>query len=174
MHVDYGECAKKGIDVFKDNALEFIIATFITIVGSILIVTGPPLIAGLFYMADKALKGRKPEVSDVFEGFNYLLPSLEYALIILLGLLLLAIPGFIILIVGVYAMPILVTEKINGLKAVKKALKLGRENFLDVLGVSFMTMVLYVVGHAVFLVGALITIPIAVVSLMKAYQVTTS
>ncbi len=174
MHVDYGECAKKGIDIFKDNALAFILATFIATVGCVLIVTGPPLIAGLFYMADKSLKGRKAEVSDVFEGFNYLIPSLVYAVIVLAGLAFLAVPGLIIMIVGVYAMPILVAEKVDGVTAVKKALRLGRNNFLDVLGVSFMTMVLYVVGVSVFFVGALITVPIAVISLTKAYQVTIS
>ena len=171
MHVDYGVCVKKGIDVFKDNALSFIIATFITIVGSIFIITAPPLIAGLFYMADKGLKGRTVEVSDLFEGFNYLVPSLIYGMIVLVGFIALAIPGFIITILGVYALPILVAEKVDGVGAVKKALRLGKENFLDVLGVSFMSLVLLAVGEAVFVVGSLITIPVAVISITKAYQV---
>lgn len=171
MHVDYGECAKKGIDVFKDNAAAFIAATFIVVVGSVFVVTAPPLVAGLFYMAEKGIKGRKVEVSDVFEGFNYLIPSLVYALIICVGLLVLVVPGAIILVVGIYAMPIIVIEKMEGMKAVKVALQMGKENILDVLGLSFMTLVLHAAGTAVFFAGQLITVPIAVIALTKAYHV---
>lgn len=174
MHVDYSECVKKGVDVLKDNALSFIIATFIAFAGSIFIVTAPPLIAGLFYMADKGIKGQRVEVSDVFEGFDYLIPSLMYAFVILIGLVLFIVPGVLMLILGIYAMPILVIERVEGVDAVKKAIKIGREHTLDVLGVSFMTMVLYVVGQAVFFVGLLITVPVAVVALTKAYYVSKS
>ncbi|MFH1789008.1 MAG: glycerophosphodiester phosphodiesterase [Candidatus Altiarchaeota archaeon] len=171
MHVDYGECAKKGIDVFKDNALAFIVGSFIVVVGSVFVVTAPPLIAGLFYMADKGIKGRKVEVSDVFEGFNYLVPSMIYALIVCIGLLLFIVPGVIVLVVGIYAMPIIVLENADGMKAVKEALRMGKENILDVLGLSFMTLVLHAAGTAVFFAGQLITVPIAVIALTKAYRV---
>ncbi|MFH1835768.1 MAG: hypothetical protein ABH851_06235 [Methanobacteriota archaeon] len=174
MHVDYGVCVKKGIDVFKDNALAFIIATFIAIIGMIPVITAPPLIAGLFYMADKGMKGRKVEVSDIFEGLDYLIPSLIYGLIVLVGLMVFVVPGVVILILGIYAMPILVIDKVDGLTAVKKALNFGKENFLDVLGVSFMTMVLVIVGESVFMVGSLITIPIAIIAITKAYEVSMS
>ncbi|MDI6859295.1 MAG: hypothetical protein QMC85_02240, partial [Methanocellales archaeon] len=61
--------------VFKEHWVSYLIATGIAVFGSIFIITAPPLIFGLYYMAIKGLNGEDVEIADIFKGFNYLVTS---------------------------------------------------------------------------------------------------
>lgn len=91
---------KQGFETFKNNVIAYMLGTLIAMLGSMLIVTAPPLIFGLYFMAVKGSQGHKVEVVDVFNGFNYFIKSWTFYIIILMLAGLGFAPGFVLILLS--------------------------------------------------------------------------
>ncbi len=124
---------KKAWRISLDNFVVLIIAGLITLVGSLLIVTAPPLFFGLFYICIRLYSGEDAKISDVFKGFEYFLTSWGIALLgglaVAIGLVLLVIPGLLLSIVFQYAAAIALIEKKGAIDSLKRSFELGKKNF---------------------------------------------
>jgi hypothetical protein len=78
---------RDGFTVYSENLTTFILAMLCAAVGSIFIVTAPPLLFGLYSMGLKAAKGRSVEVKDLLDGFRYAIKSWVYVILVLLLIL---------------------------------------------------------------------------------------
>ncbi|AEH61307.1 conserved hypothetical protein [Methanosalsum zhilinae DSM 4017] len=153
-------------NVYKNNFITYILAAIITIFGSIIIITIAPLFYGLTYMALKGVRGEVPEVRDVFEGFNHFIRSWIYMIIagimLIVGYMLLIIPGIILSILLLYSLPLLVIRGYSAIDAIKESIALARANFIDTLIIFAVLAVLNIFASYTvtepFSIGMLLTI----------------
>jgi len=172
--LDHEQVFSDTWDVFKRDFVTYIIATLIAVLGSFLIVTAAPLSYGLFFMGLKGIRGEDVEIKDVFEGFNHFIRSwvmvIVAAILVMIGFMLLVIPGIVIGILLIYAFPLLVIRGYGGIDAIKESIEIGRANFVDTLILAIVIWVISAIGGYV-VVGSLITLPLIFIALtIAAYQ----
>ena len=147
-------------NIFKNNIVAYIIGTLIAVIGSIFIITIAPLVYGLTYMAVRGIKGETVEINDVFEGFNNFIRSWVFviaaAILIMIGYIFLVIPGIILSILLIYALPLLVLRDYGGIDAIKESINIGKENFKDTLILFVIIVVLNAIGGSIPLAFALV------------------
>ena len=156
------DTVKKGFNLFKEQYVALIIGTLIALVGMILIITIPPLIFGIYYMCTQIVKGEKVEISDVFKGFNYFFTSwglfIVGLLAIMIGLVLLVIPGLLLMVLLQYAIAVAILENRGAISSLKRSYAIGKENFTFSLVLWILMAVISSVGELIT-IGVLITIP---------------
>lgn len=147
-------------NIFKNNIAAYIIGTLIAVIGSIFIITIAPLFYGLTYMAARGIKGEKVEINDVFEGFNNFIRSWVFVIaagiLLMIGYFFLIIPGIILSILLIYALPLLVLRDYGGIDAIKESINIGKNNFTDTLILFVIIVVLNAIGGGIPLAFALV------------------
>jgi uncharacterized membrane protein len=126
------DVVREGFAVFKVSWLSFILASVVVTIGSIFIITAPPLFFGLYHMSLKAQRGESVEVFDVLKGFNYFVTSWVLSIVAVIaigiGLIFLIIPGLALAVLFTYAIPIALKEELGAIESLKKSFNIGKEN----------------------------------------------
>ncbi|MDD5112337.1 MAG: hypothetical protein PHG85_07320 [Candidatus Altiarchaeota archaeon] len=184
---------KESFRAFLENLVAYVIGFLVCSVGSLLIVTAPPLEFGAYYMCLKGARGEKVKITDIFKGFSFFKVSWMYFLFILLiGLapvLLVSIaagnailsPGVFILYGAVlcwilalvfsqtYAIPAIISKNLEAADGAKASMSLVKEN----LGATILLMIcLVAIGMALSLIpiaGGLISGIITSIATSKMY-----
>jgi uncharacterized membrane protein len=133
----------------------------------------PPLFGSLVLITLQKIRGQGLEVSEILKGFNYFLPLLFASVVIgvfvFLGFLFLIIPGIIISAFYIFTVPLIVDRGLDFWQAMEQSRLKAMEDIFGMLIFSLMLIALIVLG-AIFLgVGLLVTMPIAVNTLVFAY-----
>ncbi|NUN48820.1 MAG: hypothetical protein HUU15_08345 [Candidatus Brocadiae bacterium] len=120
-----------------------------------------PLFAGLHVAAFKQLRGEKPEVGDIFAGFHWFgatcMAGLLYLLGVSVGFLLCIIPGFILMIWWMFAIPLCASHNMGAMDALARSKEMVSRSFTEFLVfglvIFLIQMVAGVVPFGQFLVG---------------------
>ena len=131
--VEKVEATLKGAyELFKNNLVVFILAQVIVLVGSLFVITIPPLVFGLYCMALKGLRGKKLEIKDVFKGFDYLFTSWVMFLVgfiaIIVGLIFFVLPGLALMVLFNYAIAVAILENRGGIASLKRSVRVTLDN----------------------------------------------
>jgi len=188
VDVKFGEWIQQGWELYKANIGVWIVASLLAVVigvATVGILSGP-MMAGLAWMALVLVdrKEPKPQIGDVFKGFDYFLQSFLFFLV--WGIIMLAISaislipciGTLVVIavsivlhtVLMFGLFLIVDKKMEFWPASMLSLNVVKPNFFPFLGLLVVAMIIGHVGAIACGIGVIVTMPIAVCILAVAYR----
>jgi uncharacterized membrane protein len=146
----------KGFDFFGPSLVAMLLHTLP--VAAIIIPTYLLFYVSIFVAAAAQSQSNSPAgVLGVFFTF--------FLVIIVISVLIVIISvGFI------FAFPLIVDRRLNGLEAVKLSFKAGLANFWRLLGMMLLTGIMTMVGMAFCIVGMFLVLPISYAAIAAAYE----
>jgi uncharacterized membrane protein len=166
-----GKCISAGFDGLKKDPVTHIVTSLLVgIVGgfSAGLLTGPMMV-GYMRMIQKEEAGNKPEIADVFKGFDDFVPALLAVLLssiaVSIGFLLCIIPGLLILaLVPTAAFLVAMGEK-DSIQAIKRAFEAVKANLLSAMLCVIVLSIVGSLGSIVCGIGVIVTMPIAFIGM---------
>jgi len=172
---------KDGWTLYKDNWQNFLGAYAIyTLIGLLAQKTGPlllfimpPFFGSLFIITFQCIRTKNIDMKEMLTGLYYynplLLVSTLVGILSFMGFMLFIIPGIIISVLYLFAVPLIIDGKLNFWEAMEVSRKKVMENLGGYLIFGLLLMALIVLGAITMGVGILITMPIAINTLCFAY-----
>jgi len=154
--------------VSRTNPLmAFAIIIIFAIVNSI-------LYAGIFGIAIKQIKGHAIEVGDLFNSIDFAWPvfwaSFMMGILIAIGLVFCIIPGIILAGLFLFAVPLIIDQKLNASDAISTSFATLKSQWLSAAIFALVVGLIYFLGAVCLYVGLIVTLPIAVLSITVAYR----
>lgn len=122
-------------------------------------------------------EGKKFDFEDFLWGIrsmtrllNVLLVQVLVWLMIMVGLILLLVPGIYVSVPLTLASTVLVRSDVDAVTAIKRSFEMSKGYWWDLAGLGLVIFLLNIVGALCFLVGVLITIPMSVIILFLAIE----
>lgn len=188
VDVKFGEWIQQGWELYKANIGVWIVASLLAIVISVatLGILSGPMMAGLVWMALVLVdrKDPKPQIGDVFKGFDYFLQSFLFYLV--WGIIMLAISfvslipcigALVVIVVSIvlhtalmFGLFLIVDKKMEFWPASMLSLNVVKPNFFPFLGLLVVAMLIGHVGAIACGIGVIVTMPITVCILAVAYR----
>ncbi len=183
---DIGYYLSKGYEIFKENFGNFIGYTvlylLIVIIGGLIpgigtivsIVLPAPLVAGFYIVARKINKDESYEFGDFFKGFDFFLQLFLSALIsgifVLVGILLLIIPGLYLGVAYSFTSFFIVFNNMEFWPAMEASRKLITRNWFPVFGFVLVLGIINLLGLLCLGVGLLFTVPLTSCAMYAAFE----
>jgi uncharacterized membrane protein len=171
-----GDYINRGIELFKQNIGGFVGFTLLYLIavgGSgqipyvgwlIQTVIGAPLAAGFFLVAHKIAKGEAYEFNDFFKGFDHMVQlvvgNLVMTVLVIVGLILLLLPGFYLAIAYTMFVPIVVFGRFEFWPALELSRKVVTKNWLNFFLLALVYAGIAILGILALGVGILAAIPV--------------
>ena len=102
--------------------------------------------------------------------WNYLAATIVVGIAIILGLLLLIVPGIIVALMFMFATIIVIDRERGPIEAMKESMRVTRGYKWSLLGLAVVLVLLNVLGLLAFVVGLLVSIPVSLLAFMHAYR----
>jgi len=133
------------------------------------------LMAGLFKYYLKLIRAEGPTFGDAFAGFGpltgqLLLLGLVNGFLTTLGYLLCVVPGLYLSVSWMFALPLVIDRNLPFWDAMELSRKVTAKHFFLMLAFLFVIGLLAISGIIACCVGLLVTIPLASLSLLYAYE----
>lgn len=133
-----------------------------------------PLTAGFFIVAFKLIKQQATTFGDFFRGFDnflqFFLLSLVMGLLVLLGFLLLIIPGIYLAVAYTFALPLVVERRFDFWTAMETSRKLVTKQWFSFFGFGLLLFLINFAGALLCGLGLLITVPLTYCAIAAAYE----
>ena len=189
VEVKFGEWFDKGFSLYKENLGTLVLASLIALVLSAVTlgILAGPMLAGIILITlgffDK--KEPKPEVGNVFKGFDYFLNSLLFVIVwgvavLVVSFILALIPCIgqlaslcVIYVVQAFLMFglfLIVDKRMEFWPASVESFDKVKTNFWPFLGLSVVTSIIASIGAIACGIGVAITAPIQACVLTVAYR----
>lgn len=147
------------------------ISALLSVINSVISV---PLNAGFYVVAFKLVKRRATTFSDFFRGFNYFLPlllaSIVTGIFILLGLLLLIVPGIYLAVAYSFTVPLILERKMDFWQAMETSRKLISKRWFSFFWLGLLVFLINIAGALACGLGLLVTVPLTYCTYVAAYE----
>lgn len=154
------------------GSLPSFIPVFLISVG--LSILGVILTIGLMKIFLRMYDGEDPKIEEIFSYYklfwNYISVSILYGLIVLGGLILLIVPGIIWAIKYSFAPLIVVDTGVGPRAALRESANLTKNLKSRLLGFGIVCVVVALLGYLVFMVGALVSVPVVSFAWIYVYR----
>ncbi len=129
---------------------------------------------GLTKIGLKVYAGEKFDVTSLFDSYRlflkYFLASILYGLAVLVGLVLLIVPGIILAIrMGLYTY-LIVDKEIGPIDALKESMKLTKGNVGNLFLFWFVLFGVLLLGFLALIVGVIVAIPVTILAYVFVYR----
>ena len=187
--VKFGEWIEKGFNLYKENFSILVLASLIAILLSVVTIgiLAGPMLAGLILITLKLLDREKPkpEVGELFKGFDYFLQSFLFIVVwgvavfiamSIVGLvpfigalasLFLSLAAGALLMFGLF---LIVDKGMDFWPASLESFNVVKTNFWPFLGLSIVAGIIGSIGAIACGIGVVITLPIQYCILTVAYR----
>jgi hypothetical protein len=183
--VQPGKYLREGWELFKQNPggfIGFAIVFFIIqgvlgylprIGGLISLAISAPLGAGFYVVSAKLMQGRTPVFQDFFTGFQFFLPllllSVISALLIILGFVLLVLPGIFLMVCYLFPSMLIIDQRLDFWPAMELSRRTVQTQWFGFF-VFVVLLVLVNLGGALLLgIGLLVSLPVSACAVAAAY-----
>ena len=133
-----------------------------------------PLIAGFHIFTMKKLMGRRAELSDLFLGFNYFVPTLVASIVIGLlvfcGTLLCIIPGLVVAAMYKFAYLFIVDKRMDFWPAMQASHAVVKRDYVGFTLFLILMALVNLLGVLCCIVGIFVTIPVTFAAITIAYK----
>ncbi len=188
-NVDIAEALRRGFNLYKENITTLMIATLLAMIISVVTVgiLAGPMMAGLILitlrLVDKS--DPKPEIGDLFKGFEFFLPSLVYIVLLMvaqfvgkfvlgwfpiIGILLSSLFGMALSASVMFAMYYIVDRKQDVVAAIQQSFELVKKNFWVFLALNLVAGLLSGLGFIACVIGIIVTAPFYVTTISIVYR----
>lgn len=120
------------------------------------------------------IKGRPSQVGDIFSQgdklVNGIIASILFWIMLLIGFVLLIVPGIIVFIRFAHYQSAIVEKNLSGIDALKYSWNLTRGNGLSLFGLAILTFLIAVAGLLALVVGLIVAIPVVWLAQLIAYR----
>ena len=181
-----GDYVNRGWELFKQNIGGFVGFSFLYLVavaGSgqipyigwlIQTLIGAPLVAGFFIVADKIAKGQPHEFNDFFKGFDHMLQlvigNLVMSVLIVLGLVLLIVPGIYLAVAYSMFVPIVIFARLEFWPALELSRKVVTKNWVNFFVLALVFVGIALLGLLALVVGLFAALPVIYCISYSAYD----
>jgi len=151
----------------QKSAMAYLLLTIIQYLVNVIIGIG--LIRISLELVDKL----KPKIRDLFYYkpiVEYILASIISGIVVIVGLILLIIPGIILAVRLQYATYLVVDKNLGALEAIKKSWKITRGNTWNLFFLGIILGLINILGVLCLLVGLFITIPLGMLATTFIYR----
>ncbi len=133
------------------------------------------LMGGLVYYYLKLIRGEDATLSDAFSGFTrapvpLLLLGLVKALLLALGLALCVVPAIYLGVAWAFATALVIDRRLDFWNALELSRKVVSRHWFTILALIVLNAIVGIAGLLACCVGIIVTIPVALISLMYAYE----
>jgi uncharacterized membrane protein len=171
-----GRWISEGWQMVKEDIGNYILMALLFVavssVGSI--ITQGPMMAGFHIVCMKRALNRKPEVGDLFKGFNYFVPALVASIIISLfvfgGTLLCIVPGLVIGAMYKFTYLFIVDKRMDFWPAMQASHAVVKNDYFGFTMFLLVLLLIDILGVLCCIVGVFITMPITVAAITVAYK----
>ncbi|HUI06730.1 MAG TPA: protein kinase [Verrucomicrobiae bacterium] len=180
--LDIGSCLRRGWALVRSNfwpvagvtALILLLraAALSALIG---VVVNGPLLGGLCLYFLKRIRGEQPGLGTAFSGFSSVflplfLASLVTTVLTIAGFFCLILPGLYFVIAWIFTLALVIDKRLGFWRAMGLSRKTVSKHWWKFFGFIIVLSLIKLAGMLVFVVGSLVTAPVALAALMYAYE----
>jgi uncharacterized membrane protein len=173
--MDIGKYLTESWKIISSDYLTWILTGLLVVAGGsiIPIILTAPLTVGFSSMFLKAARGERAQLGDIEEGFSRffdaILAMIFVGIIVIIGFILLIIPGIIVLVWYMYTPVVMADKKCGFSEAMSESKRVAKKDFWGSLFLGITFVIINAIGGALVVVWIL-TIPLTYGALVLGYR----
>jgi uncharacterized membrane protein len=166
----------EGWDVVKDDLGTFVLMTIVMLVvnGAVPVLLQGVTTAGFQAACKKKLRGIKPQIADLFSGFEFfgatLIAHIVISILIFIGTLFFLIPGLLVAASFNFTFLFIIDKRMDFETAMRASHAVVKQDYFGYCMFVVALFLLNVLGLLCLFVGLLVTIPITLAAITVAYR----
>ena len=169
-----GRWMGRGWEIVKADIGNYLLISIVfSLLNGVPLIQGA-LIAGFHIFTMKKLMGRNADISDLFKGFNYFVPTLVASLLIGLfvfgGTLLCIIPGLVVAAMYKFTYLFIVDKRMDFWPAMQASHAVVKNDYFGFTMFLLLAVLVDLLGVLCCIVGLFIAVPVTFVAITVAYQ----